>query len=85
MLASNRYEVAAEVRRIISQTLAIAAEDVSEMTLVVEELHATSMDIVTLVITFDDFFGTELELAEIPPSNVSVAWIVDYIYSRMTR
>ena len=82
MLARNRYEVAAGVRQIIAETLAIVAEDISEATLVVEELHATSMDIVTLAMALDDFFGTELDLAEIPTSNVSVAWIIDYICSR---
>ena len=85
MLARNRYEVATEVRRIIAETLAIVAEDISEATLVVEELHATSMDIVTLAMALDDFFGTELDLSEIPTSNVSVAWIIDYICSRTAQ
>lgn len=85
MLARNRYEVATEVRRIIAETLAIAADEISESTLVVEELHATSLDIVTLAMALDDFFGTELDLTEIPTSNVSVAWIIEYICTRTAR
>ena len=85
MLARNRYEVATEVRRIIADTLAIVAENISETTLVVEELHASSMDIVTLAMALDDFFGAELDLSEIPTSNVSVAWIIDYICSRTAQ
>jgi len=83
MLARNRYEVAAEVRRLISETLAVALEDVSEATLIVEELRATSMDIVTLAMTLDEFFEIEFDLSALPNSNVAVSWIVDYIYDRM--
>jgi acyl carrier protein len=82
MLARNRYEVAAAVRRLVSETLAVPLGDVNEETLIVEDLHATSMDIVTVAMTLDDYFGIEFELSELPNLNVSVRWIIDYICSR---
>ena len=44
-----------------------------------EDLNATSMDIVTLVMALDDVFGTEIDLTAVPESNVTVDWIVDFI------
>ena len=85
MLTRNRYEVAKDVIRVVSETLAIPAEAISESSLVIEELHASSMDIVTLAMALDDAFGIELDLSEIPTSNVSVGWIVDYLRSRTSH
>lgn len=79
MLSANRFEVAAEVRRIVSETLAISAHEISESTLIIEELRATSLDVVILAMTLGDFFGVEFNLAEIPSTRVSVSWVIEYI------
>lgn len=81
MLARNRYEVTAEVKRVISDTLSVPIEQVNQNTRIAEDLNATSMDIVTLAMSLDDAFSIEFDLEKIPTSNVTVEWIVEYICS----
>ena len=85
MLANNRYEVATEVQRVISETLSVAIGEIQNSTRISEDLNASSMDVVTLVMSFDDVFGIEIDLNAIPSSNVTVDWIVDYIFRLATR
>jgi acyl carrier protein len=84
MLGNNRFEVAAEVRRVISETLSVAIGEIHNSTRIAEDLNASSMDVVTLVMSLDDVFGVEIDLNEIPPINVTVDWIVEYIFRLVT-
>ena len=78
----NQFEVGAKVKGIISESLAVPLASVTDTTLVIEDLNATSMDIVAISIAIDDAFDIEFELDSLPQENVSVLWIIDYVMSR---
>ena len=84
MLSNNRYEVATEVQRVISETLSVPAGEIQNSTRIAEDLNASSMDVVTLVMSLDDVFGIEIDLNEIPLTNVTVDWIVEHIWRLVT-
>ncbi len=85
MIGRNRNEVTREVMQLIAEIMAVSVEDLHGDTRVVEDLNASSMDILTLVMALDAAFSTEIHLGDIPPSNVSVNWIADYVYSGMSH
>jgi acyl carrier protein len=76
---NTRNEVADKVLAIVADSLVVPRDKLVEQTLIVEELEASSMDVVTLVIALDDEFGIEFDMDDIPQENVSVGWIIDYI------
>lgn len=82
MLGINQFELGAKVKGIIAESLAVPLASVIDTTLVIEDLNATSMDIVAISIAIDDAFDIEFELDSLPQENVSVRWIIDYVMSR---
>ena len=63
----NRGEIQSKVYELVSETLEIDANDLSESTLF-EDLGADSFDLLELVTTFEDEFGLTMDdesLAEI--------------------
>ena len=82
MLALTRFEVGAVVRKTISEILAVPENQISKSTLLVEDLRASSMDLVTLAMALDERFDFEFELSELPQSNVTVDWIIEYVLLR---
>ena len=82
-MTHNRNEVLAKVSEIIAETLSVSRSDIREDTLIAEDLQASSMDIVTLAISFDDEFKVELDIADLPAEMVTVKWVVDYICARL--
>ena len=82
MPSLNQFEVGAKVKGIIAESLAVPLASVIDTTLVIEDLNATSMDIVAISIAIDDAFDIEFELGSLPQENVSVRWIIDYVMSR---
>ena len=82
MLALTRFEVGAVVRKTISEALAVPEDQISKSTLLVEDLRASSMDLVTLAMALDEQFDFEFELSELPQSNVTVDWIIEYVLLR---
>ena len=82
MLTLTRFEVGAVVRKTISEALAVPEDQISKSTLLVEDLRASSMDLVTLAMALDEQFDFEFELSELPQSNVTVDWIIEYVLLR---
>ena len=82
-MSTHRNEVAKKIVAIISEVLSVPESEINEHTLIVEDLKADSMDIVTLGISVDDEFKIELDLADLPPERVAVGWIVDYICAKL--
>ena len=84
MPSLNQFEVGAKVKGIIAESLAVPLASVTDATLVIEDLNATSMDIVAITIAIDDAFDFGFELDSLPQESVSVLWIIDYVMSRTT-
>ena len=79
----DRREILAAVIECVAETLGIPKGEITEDTLIREELHADSMDIVTLMILLDDTFDAEFKPEDIPEKAVSVRWVADYISEKM--
>lgn len=80
---NTRNEVIQALYLAVSETLSVPTENLAETTRIVEDLEADSMDIVTLAISLDDRFGLEIDLTDLPPSNITLGWIVDYIVQKL--
>lgn len=80
---NTRNEVFCGVCRAIAETLSIPEEQLYEGTLVIADLKADSMDIVTVAMCLDDLFGVELDLSELPAGDFTVGWIADYISGKL--
>ena len=61
----------------------IPADDLTEDTLIREDLEADSMDVVTLMVLLDDKFNAEFNPEDVPNENVSLKWVVDHIMSKL--
>ncbi len=79
----TRNEVADRVMAILAESLSVARCDLAEQTLIVEELEADSMDVVTLMVALDDEFDVALNIDDIPEEKVSVGWVIDYIAGKL--
>ena len=61
-----------KVKQIIAEQLCISTDDISDEAKVVEDLGADSLDVVEMLITFEDEFGVSIpdeklkELSDIP-------------------
>ncbi|MFT4582725.1 MAG: acyl carrier protein [Gammaproteobacteria bacterium] len=75
----DRVEILAEVLESVAETLNIPTTDITELTLIRQDLEADSMDIVTLMVLLDDKFDAEFSPEDIPPEDVTIGWIVDHI------
>jgi acyl carrier protein len=80
---NTRNEVAKSVLLIVAESLSVRKADLTEQTLIVEDLEASSMDIVTLMVALDDEFDVELNIDEVPQEKVSVGWVIDYIAGKL--
>ncbi len=49
-----------KVRKLIAEQLDVDAEDITLETVITEDLGADSLDVVDLVMTFEDEFGIEI-------------------------
>jgi acyl carrier protein len=80
---NTRNEVIQALYFAVSETLSVPTESLAETTRITEDLEADSMDIVTLAISLDDRFGLEMDLSELPSSDVTLGWIADYIEQKL--
>jgi acyl carrier protein len=67
------------VIRVIAETLDVPLDAVHPETRIKADLGADSMQIVTLMITLDDEFDAEFNVEQIPTTEVTVAWIIDFV------
>lgn len=79
MLAYNRFEVSAEIRRLVSETMSVPIDGLTDTTLLAEDLGASSMDIVALSVALDDVYDIEIDLTDLPLTNITIEWITEYI------
>ena len=79
----NREEILAAVLDSVAETLNMPVTDLTEDTLIREDLEADSMDVVTLMVLLDDRFDAEFDPEDVPAENVSVRWVVDYIIEKI--
>lgn len=79
MLAYNRFEVSAEIRRVISETMSFPIDGLTDTTLLVDDLGASSMDIVVMSVALDDLYDIEIDLTNLPLTNITIEWITEYI------
>ena len=81
----NRNEVSTRVIALVSETLAIHADQLTEQTSLGGDLNASSMDVVALAIALDDEFRIEIDLSELPAGDATVKDVVDYVCSRIAN
>ena len=79
----DREEALSAVLESVAETLNIPTTDLSEDTLIREDLEADSMDVVTLMVLLDDRFDAEFNPEDIPAENVSIRWVVDHIIEKI--
>ncbi len=75
-------EVFERVKIIVAEKLGIEEDEISLSSELVEDLGADSLDLVDLVMAFEDEFGTKVEDEEIESIN-TVEDIVKYIKKKM--
>lgn len=85
MEENNRFEVAKKIKNIIVESLVVPIDSVNDTTKVVEDLNATSMDVVAIAIAIEFAFDIEVELGNLPQQDVDIQWLVDYAISRMKQ
>ncbi len=79
----TREETLTAVLESVAETLGIPLADLTEDTLIREDLEADSMDIVTLMVLLDDKFDAEFDPEDIPDEAVSIRWVVEYIIEKL--
>lgn len=79
----SREETLTAVLESVAETLNIPMTDLTEDTLIREDLEADSMDVVTLMVLLDDRFDAEFNPEDIPDDEVSISWVVDYIIEKL--
>ena len=79
----DREKIRTAVFECVAETLNITEDDLSEDTLIREDLEADSMDVVTLMVLLDDKFDAEFNPEDVPSQTVSIKWIVDHIISKL--
>ena len=79
----DREKTLAAVLDSVAETLNIPLAELTEDTLIREDLEADSMDVVTLMVLLDDKFDAEFNPEDIPLENVSVGWVVDHIIKKL--
>jgi len=79
----DREKTLAAVLDSVAETLNIPLAELTEDTLIREDLEADSMDVVTLMVLLDDKFDAEFNPEDIPMENVSVGWVVDHIIEKL--
>jgi len=67
----------------VAETLNIPADELTEDTLIREDLEADSMDVVTLMVLLDDKFDAEFNPEDVPSEKVSLKWVVDHIIEKL--
>lgn len=75
-------EVFERVKIIVAEKLGVEEDEISLSSELVEDLGADSLDLVDLVMAFEDEFGTKVEDEEIESIN-TVEDIVKYIKKKM--
>lgn len=79
----NREQILDAVLDSVAETLSVPLGELSEHTLIREDLEADSMDVVTLMILLDDKFDAEFKPEDIPDRAISIGWVVDYIIEKL--
>lgn len=79
----NRESIRLAVFDCVAETLNIPADELTEDTLIREDLEADSMDVVTLMVLLDDKFNAEFSPEDVPSENVSLQWVVDHIARKL--
>jgi acyl carrier protein len=79
----NRETIVEAVLDSVAETLNMPLAELSEDTLIREDLDADSMDVVTLMVLLDDKFDAEFNPEDIPAEDVSIRWVVDYIIKKL--
>ncbi len=85
MEAVNRFAVVEKIKTIIVESLVVPIDSVNDKTKVVEDLNATSMDVVAIAIAIEFAFDIDVELGSLPQQDINVLWLVDYVISRMKQ
>lgn len=81
----DRQEILTAVFDSVAETMNIPLSDLSEDTLIREDLQADSMDLVTLMVLLDDKFDAEFDPEEIPSESVSIGWVVTHIAGKLEK
>ena len=79
----NRNEVEERVRALLAEALRTDARKLHSHIRLVEDLEASSMDIVTIAVTLDDAFHVEVDLANLPSHGVTVGDVTEYVVAQL--
>jgi len=82
-MMQSRETIRTAVFDCVAETLNIPTNDLKDDTLIREDLDADSMDVVTLMVLLDDKFDAEFNPEDVPSENVSLAWVIDHISTKL--
>ena len=78
-----------KVKKIIAEQLCISPDDISDTANIIEDLGADSLDIVELLMTFEDEFKDQIGGGEIPESDAekltTVSKVIEYIKEKSKK
>jgi acyl carrier protein len=75
----TEQQIYRRVRKVVSESLGIMEHDLLPGLRITEDLHADSMQVVTILIALDDEFDTEFRLEDIPTQAVTLKWISEFV------
>lgn len=79
---NKKGEILIKVKRIIEKVLNIGEEKIKEESKIINDLGAESLDIVTLIIEFEDQFNNKIPDDDIVKL-ITVNDVVNYIYEKV--
>jgi acyl carrier protein len=75
----TEQQIYRRVRKIVAETLRITELELLPGSRITEDLHADSMQVVTILIALDAEFDTEFRLEDIPHQIVTLKWISEFV------
>ena len=75
----TEQQIYRRVRKVVSETLGITQHELQPGARITEDLHADSMQVVTILIALDHEFDTEFRLEDIPAQGVTLQWISEFV------
>jgi acyl carrier protein len=75
----TEQQIYRRVRKVVAETLGVTEHELQQDMRITEDLHADSMQVVTILIALDDEFDTEFRLEDIPPEAVTLRGISEFV------
>jgi len=78
-----RTEIEQRVFRVVTETFPQATDAPSRQTMLKRDLGADSMQLIAFMIALDAEFDAEFAAEDIPRTDVTLAWVCDFVLATM--